>query len=82
VAYQTDSGIVCTDCVKDTEDCSANEIIEYSAGEIAGDDGLWCDRCGKEIVEPAPRCETCEELEGDCTCDSEDDNNETEDSDA
>lgn len=71
VAYYVDGEIVCTGCVENTEDCTANELIEYSANELAGDDGLSWDRCGKEIIEPTPRCEDCDELEEDCTCDDE-----------
>lgn len=76
VAYSTERGIVCPDCVKDTEDCSANELIEYSAEELAGDDGLFCDRCSNEIIAPTPRCEECEELQDDCTCNDEDEEEE------
>jgi len=72
VAYYVDGSIVCPDCVKPTDDCSANELIEYSAQQCAGDDGLYCDECTKEIVEPTPRCDECEKLEEDCVCDEED----------
>ena len=57
VAYQTDGGIVCPDCLKPCESndslTEANrEICAYSADEYAGDDGLYCDRCGETIVDP------------------------------
>lgn len=80
VAYNTEDRIVCTNCVKPTDDCSANEIIEYSAEEMAGDDGLYCDDCGKAIIEPAERCDKCGDTEYDCTCD-EDENTATDDTD-
>lgn len=76
VAYQTDGGIVCPECLnpREANDLKANrEVSAYEADEFAGDDGLYCDRCGKEIVEPSPRCERCEELEDDCTCDDDED---------
>ena len=73
VAYLTDDGVVCPDCLKP---CEANaelteanrEVSAYEADELAGDDGLYCERCNTELVEPSPRCETCEELVYDCTC--------------
>ena len=61
VAYQTDDGIVCPDCLTpaesndeaNTEDLiGSRAICAYSADEFAGDDGLYCDRCGGTIVDP------------------------------
>lgn len=52
VAYLVDEEIVCTNCVDNTEDCTSNELIEYSAKEYANGHGLYCDRCSAEIVEP------------------------------
>src|SRR5574341_2026996 len=60
VAYQTDDGIVCPDCLEPAEANSAltevhREICSYSAVEMAEPDGLHCDRCGTEIVGPPPK---------------------------
>ena len=58
VAYQTANGsIVCPDCAlpRDTNDGLTKEIIEYSAEEMAGYEGLLCDDCGSEIVAPIPQ---------------------------
>ena len=61
VAYRTAGGIVCPDCLKPTEvndnyqdgvtDEPSSAICAYSADEFAGDDGLYCDRCGETIVD-------------------------------
>ena len=61
VAYQTNDGIVCPYCLTpaesndeaNTEDLiGSRAICAYSADEFAGDDGLYCDRCGGTIVDP------------------------------
>lgn len=66
---------VCPDCI-DPEQEKHTELIQYSAEELAEDDGLFCDRCSNEIIAPTPRCEECEELQDDCTCDDEDEEEE------
>src|SRR5574341_1843354 len=60
VAYLTNGGIVCPDCLKPAEANSDlteahGEICSYSADEMADPDGLYCDRCGTEIVGPSPK---------------------------
>ena len=59
VAYQTqENDIVCPDCLEPKESNDAYDVVAaepicaYSADEYAGDDGLYCDRCGGTIVEP------------------------------
>ena len=56
VAYTTDGGIVCPDCLKPSEANGSEDsraVIRYSAEEYAGIEGLRCDRCDTEIVEPS-----------------------------
>lgn len=52
--------ILCRKC-GEAEGLPAKEAIcAYSAGEYAGNEGLTCDGCGKEIVEPYSwTCPTC-----------------------
>lgn len=57
VAYSTDGGIVCPDCLNPAESNGWEQntsagIIRSSAEEYAGIEGLRCDRCDTEIVEP------------------------------
>lgn len=62
VAYFVDETTVCPECVLpnelNREDHPAESIIAYSADEMAGDEGLYCERCNAEIVAPTPESVT------------------------
>ena len=62
VAYQADFGILCRECGENEGLPTRDAICAYSAGEIAGNEGLYCDACGAEIDAPyewtCPSCET------------------------
>jgi hypothetical protein len=52
VCYVTDGGVLCIKCGDAAGLPTKDQMIEYSADEFAGNDGLYCDECSAEIVEP------------------------------
>jgi hypothetical protein len=52
VCYITDGGVLCIKCGDAAGLPVKDQMIEYSADEFAGNDGLYCDECSAEIVEP------------------------------
>ena len=57
IAYMRDGAIVCPRCA-DAPSLNSGDlkpVIRYEAEEYAGADGLYCDRCTREIVEPTSR---------------------------
>ena len=61
VAYAHD-GILCRECGEGNPETKMGEALSaYEAGEYAGADGLTCEECGKEIIEPYTwTCPTCD----------------------
>ncbi len=61
-AYQTDGGILCRKCGEAKGLPTKDALCAYSAGEYAGNEGLYCDDCGHEIEAPyewdCPHCGT------------------------
>lgn len=51
VAYLTDGDIVCLACGDKAGLPVKDQLIAYNL-ESEFEDGLWCDDCGKELVEP------------------------------
>ena len=63
VAYFDGEGsIVCRECGEDEGLPTKDALCAYSAGEYSGNEGLYCDSCGKEIDAPyewtCPHCDT------------------------
>ena len=52
--------VICRKCGEDEGLPMGQAMCAYSAGEYAGADGLECEECGKEIIEPytwtCPNC--------------------------
>jgi hypothetical protein len=63
VCYVTDGGVLCIKCGDAAGLPTKDQMIEYSADEFAGNDGLYCDDCSAEIVEPYVEDEPEEEDE-------------------
>lgn len=58
-AYISNGGVYCPSCWKTPDDSDASYQLEQDAAvsvaqleEAYSDEGLWCDDCGREIVEP------------------------------
>lgn len=62
VAYTTDGGILCRKCGEEAGLPTSDALCAHSAGEYAGNEGLYCDECGREIDPPyewvCPCCDT------------------------
>ena len=62
VAYVTDGGVLCRKCGEKSGLPTSDALCAYSAGEYAGNEGLYCDECGHEIDPPyewdCPYCGT------------------------
>ena len=62
VAYTTDEGILCRKCGEKAKLPTKDALCAYTAGEYAGNYGLYCDNCGHEIDPPyewaCPHCDT------------------------
>ena len=62
VAYATGGGILCRKCGEKERLPMSDALCAYTAGEYAGNDGLYCDNCGHEIDPPyewaCPHCDT------------------------
>lgn len=62
VAYFTDGGVLCRECGENQKLAMSEAVCAYSAGEFAGNEGLYCDDCSKEIIEAyewdCPYCDT------------------------
>ena len=52
VAYMTDGGILCRKCGEAEGLPTKDALCAYSAGEYAGNEGLYCDSCSFEIDAP------------------------------
>ncbi len=52
VAYMEDGCIVCRKCGEAAGMPAKDALCAYSVESDFSEDGLWCDDCGKEIVEP------------------------------
>ena len=63
VAYCHDGSILCRKCGEGNPETKMGEAMSaYEAGEYAGNDGLTCEDCGKEIVEQYEwTCPDCDE---------------------
>jgi hypothetical protein len=61
-AYLGDSEILCRDCGEKAGLPTSKALCAYDSSEMAGNEGLYCDDCGKEIEEPyewtCPHCDT------------------------
>ena len=51
-AYAGDGFIVCRECGEKENLPTKDAMCAYTVDSEFGEDGLWCDDCGKEIVEP------------------------------
>jgi hypothetical protein len=54
-AYTTEEGdILCVRCGEDSDLPADRQVIEANICDLVGDAeyGLYCDRCGNEIIEP------------------------------
>ena len=63
VAYtRNECEVICRRCGEDEGLPMGQAMCAYSAGEWAGSEGLTCEECGKEIIEPytwtCPVCDT------------------------
>jgi hypothetical protein len=74
VAYLHDCTTLCRKCGEANPEVKMGEALSaYEAGEFAGVDGLTCDECGTEIIEPYEwTCPWCDrQYVGDDAADSE-----------
>ena len=62
VAYtRGECEVICRKCGEDDGLPMGQAMCAYSAGEWAGSEGLTCEECGKEIIEPYTwTCPTCD----------------------
>ena len=61
LSYIADGTVLCRDCGEKAELPTSEAVCAYSTHEFAGNDGLYCDACGKEIVEPYEwTCPACD----------------------
>ena len=62
VAYtHNECGVICRKCGESGMEIMGHAMSAYEAGEWAGSEGLTCEECGKEIIEPYTwTCPTCD----------------------
>jgi hypothetical protein len=84
-AYITDGAILCRKCGEKEGLPAKDGLCDYTMQSEFSEDGLYCDTCGKEIVEPYVETCACGSYDkGECgQCDGDDiDEPESEDEDS